>query len=142
MLQGGFGSVLQPLCIQIQGRVGAAESHLTGPQVLSLLQIKPARKNTSVSKTFLWFLLDFMLWGIKCCRPPQHPTCILLQVCPLFLYQQFPRGGISLCVCVCVLKARKLFQGSLPSDFFTLLQYFTSYTDDKFIAPVLHHICK
>lgn len=48
----------------------------------------------------------------------------------------------NICVCVCVLKARNLLQGNLPSDFSTSLQYFTSYTDEKFITPVPHHICK
>lgn len=96
----------------------------------ALVQIKPARKKPLTSKT--WFLLDFMLWEIKCCRPPYHTTCILLQVCPtynLLFYQHFPRAGTSVFVfwkqgCFC----REIYQQTSPlNSIFYSIHWWQSY---------------
>lgn len=111
--------------------MGAADSHLTGPQVLSLVQVKCAFdiQNLSMVPARLYAVGNQMLQTST--THHMHSALGLPQVQPILT----PAISKSRNICVCFLKASKLLRENLPSDFST-------YTDDKIIVPVPHHICK
>lgn len=98
--------------------MGAAESHLTGPQVLSLkCKLNMQKKTFDIQKlptvpARLYVVGNQMLQTST--TQHMHSASGLPHVQPILVSAVFKPG-----TSVCFLKTRKLLQGNLPSDFST-----------------------